>query len=107
MYAKYLAGSGHTTYRGPLGREVGAVYDASKNARDAEEVTVAKMEAVIVRQIAAGRFLSDHLTGHAMDFSVGNLTTHDIRTLEVIIREEGGVPNANEGAPLHVHASFP
>src|SRR5262249_24620693 len=106
MYVKYIAGYGHSTYRGPLGRQVGAVYEASKRAGDNADVTIAKMEAVIVRQIAAGHYISDHLTAHAIDFSVGNLNARDVRTLEGVIREEGGVPNANEGAPPHVHASF-
>jgi hypothetical protein len=105
MYEKFAQGD-TTTYAGPSGREIRAIYDEAVAAKKQKGAALEGMAAKIAAQLANGRPVSKHLLDRGIDFRTREMTQAEVRLLQDAIRREAGVP-LYEGRPPHLHASFP
>ncbi|HJR55094.1 MAG TPA: hypothetical protein VJ798_00820 [Rhizomicrobium sp.] len=105
MYEKFALGD-TTTYVGPSGKEVRAIYDEAIAAKRGRDAALESMVAKIAEQLANGRPVSKHLLERAIDFGTKEMTKAEVKLLQDAIRQQGGVP-LYEGKPPHLHASFP
>lgn len=105
MYDKFVAGD-FSTYPGPLGQEIQAVYDAaSQDMETPSSAVIAKMAEAIQKQVDAGRFVSSHLVNGAIDLRVRDLSLQEFTQLLTIAHQYGTVKFEDSPFP-HLHVTI-
>lgn len=103
MYNRRHDGSDGSDYANHKAfNEIDAVYQSGIKSGSNPKQIIADMRRVIDGQVAKGVYISKHLTGHAVDIKIRDLTARQLHKLKVAAQAHAGRTHL-EGNRLHPH----
>jgi hypothetical protein len=104
MYIRFVGGERGGYLNAEALGEILAAFDGHQG--EAREAVVAAMERVIQAQMGRGEFISNHLSGRALDFRLEpTMTEAERAALREAVQQEGGTV-LFETTPPHIHIQF-